>query len=95
MSDVETTEPRTTAGDKEAPKPGEPGFVPQGPNDPGYEPPLIVPALDGKGGTVYQVGDQEFGTYEEAAESVKPAEAAEGDTEAEDEPDPADEQPEA
>jgi len=46
--------------------------IPQGPDDEGYEPPLVVPELDLQGGTVFKVGDQEFDSLEEATESVAP-----------------------
>jgi len=43
--------------------------APQSPGDPGYEPPAINPELDGEGGTVFKMGDQEFASMEEAEEA--------------------------
>jgi len=51
--------------------------------------PLVVPELDLEGGTVFKVGDQEYGSMSEAQEAANEAGGVEvADTEAEDEPDP-------
>jgi hypothetical protein len=59
--------------------------IPQGPGDEGYEAPLIVPELDLEGGTVFKVGEDEYGSMSEAAEAIAPEET---------EPEPDEEQPE-
>lgn len=53
---------------------GEEITVPQGPGDAGYQAPLIVPELDLEGGTVFKVGEDEYGSMSEAAEAIAPPE---------------------
>lgn len=76
---------------------GDEPTAPQAPGDAGYEPPAIIPELDGKGGTKFVMGDDEFGSMADAMEarqgllddhaSATTDDTALADTEAEDEPD--------
>lgn len=43
--------------------------APQGPGDAGYEPPAIIPELDGAGGTKFVMGEEEFGSMADAVEA--------------------------
>jgi hypothetical protein len=55
----------------------DPTYAPQNPGDPGYEPKAVIPELDGEGGTVFKVGDEEYSSMKEALESQS-ADAEEG-----------------
>jgi len=55
----------------------DPTYAPQSPGDPGYEPKAIIPELDGEGGTVFKIGDDEYASMAEALESQS-ADAPEG-----------------
>lgn len=45
--------------------------APQNPGDPGYEPPAILTELDGKGGTIFKIGEdgEEFDNLADAEEA--------------------------